>query len=216
MIWSKHSVLEKLAIYHADLKHYQDKESQSKISISDQHIEKFPLHKNKKLIPAAVLVPLVNQETGITVLLTKRTNNLNNHAGQISFPGGRVDEKDRNPEHTALRETEEEIGLHKRQIEVVGRLNEYVVGTGFLVSPIIGFIEPPFNITPHENEVAEVFEAPLSFVTHPDNFERRTRMIRGIKRSYFAVQWKDRLIWGATAGMLRDLSQRLWGSDNEP
>lgn len=212
MVWSKHSVLKKLAIYHADLEQHQKTKRQSKNFNSDKNVHELPHHTNKKLIPAAVLVPLVNQEKEITVLLTKRTDNLNNHAGQISFPGGRMDKNDRDPEDTALRETEEEIGLQKRKIEVVGRLNEYVVGTGFLVSPIIGFIDPPFQITPHENEVAEVFEVPLSFLTHPNNFERRTRMIRGIERSYFAIQWKDRLIWGATAGMLRDLSQRLWGT----
>ena len=214
MIWSKHDILEKLAIQHTDLGQNHSAKDKSKLSASDRNIDEIEPHSNKRLIPAAVLVPLINQESEITVLLTKRTNNLNNHAGQISFPGGRMDKNDRDPEHTALRETEEEIGLGKRQIEIVGRLNNYVVGTGFLVSPIIGFIDPPFQLTPHENEVAEIFEAPLSFITHPDNFERRTRTIRGIERSYFAIQWKDRLIWGATAGMLRDLSQRLWGSQN--
>ena len=212
MIWSKHDILEKLAIQHTDLGQNHSAKDKSKLSASDRNIDEIEPHSNKRLIPAAVLVPLINQESEITVLLTKRTNNLNNHAGQISFPGGRVDKNDRDPEHTALRETEEEIGLGERQIEIVGRLNNYVVGTGFLVSPVIGFIDPPFQLTPHEGEVAEIFEAPLSFVTHPDNFERHTRTIKGIERSYFVVQWKDRLIWGATAGMLRDLSQRLWGN----
>ena len=211
MIWSKDNILKKLAIHESNVKQNRHAKGVSKISESDSKIDEILSHSHKKLIPAAVLVPLINQESEITVLLTKRTKNLNNHAGQISFPGGRMDKNDRDPEHTALRETEEEIGLGKRQIEVVGRLNDYVVGTGFLVSPIIGFIDPPFQLTPHENEVAEVFEAPLSFITHPDNFERRTRMIRGTERSYFAIEWKNRLIWGATAGMLKDLSQRLWG-----
>ena len=160
------------------------------------------------------MVPLVIRKDEITVLLTKRTNNLNNHAGQISFPGGRVDDDDRDPRHTALRETEEEIGLNEQHIEVVGNLNDYVVGTGFIVTPIIGFVEPPFQLNPHENEVAEVFEASLYFLTHPNNFEKRTRIIRGIERTYFAIQWNDRIVWGATAGILRDLSQRLWSTDD--
>ena len=121
-----------------------------------------------------------------------------------------MDQSDNSPEHTALRETEEEIGLTGKLVEVVGHLNDYVVGTGFLVSPIIGFIEPPFLLNPHEDEVAEVFEAPLYFITHPDNFENHTRKINGIERSFVAIQWNDRLIWGATAGILRDLSHRLW------
>ena len=209
MMWSKNSVLEKLAAHHAELGQHNKTRTKPNLLESNRNIDSFPLQSNKNLIPAAVLIPLVNKESEITVLLTKRTNNLNNHAGQISFPGGRVDKTDRHPEDTALRETEEEIGLKKRQIEVVGQLNDYVVGTGFLVRPIIGFIEPPFKVTPHENEVAEVFEAPLSFITNPDNFERRTRTIKGIERNYFAIQWKDRLIWGATAGMIINLFDRI-------
>ena len=162
-----------------------------------------------------MLVPLVNRQDGITILLTKRNDNLNKHAGQISFPGGRMDNDDRDTMHTALRETEEEIGLNEKYINVIGKLNDYVVGTGFLVTPIIGFIEPPFKLELQEDEVEEVFEAPLYFMTHPNNFERRTRKIRGIDRTYFAIQWSNRLVWGATAGMLRDLSQRLWSGENK-
>ena len=208
MMWTKDSVLERLAANPA----------KSTIRSNDD-AEFFPLDEksanpefgdDKSLTPAAVLIPLINRSEEVTVLLTLRTEHLNRHAGQISFPGGQVDQNDRDPEHTALRETDEEIGLTAQQIEIVGRLDDYIIGTGFLVSPIIGFIDPPLKLTPHENEVADVFEAPLSFVTHPDNFERHTREINGSKRSYFAIQWNDRLIWGATAGMLRDLSQRLW------
>lgn len=166
------------------------------------------------LTPAAVLVPLVNRPEGVTVLLTKRTEHLNNHAGQISFPGGRVDKTDRDPRHTALRETHEEIGLHGDIIDVVGQLDEYVVGTGFLVNPFVGFIDPPFELAIQEDEVAEVFEAPLSFVLDPGNIERHAMEFNGTKRHVFAITWNDYYIWGATAGMLRDLSQRVWTEGN--
>ena len=163
----------------------------------------------KPLIPAAVLVPLVVHEDGLNVMLTKRTDHLNNHGGQISFPGGRVDDSDRDALHTALRETEEEVGLHSKDIEIIGELDEYIVGTGYLVNPIIGVIEPPFELTPHEGEVAEVFEAPLEFLITPENMKRHAREFEGIKRHYFAITWEEYFIWGATAGMLRNLSQRL-------
>ena len=208
MTWSQGTGIEKLATQRDQPRQHPNENheqilTKNKFGPSQQR-------SNKSLIPAAVLVPLVNRKDEITVLLTKRTDHLNNHAGQISFPGGQMDQNDRSPEHTALRATEEEIGLTGQFIEVVGHLNDYVVGTGFLVSPIIGFIEPPFLLNPHENEVAEVFEAPLYFITHPDNFEHHTRKINGIERSFVAIQWNDRLIWGATAGILRDLSHRLW------
>ena len=163
----------------------------------------------KPLIPAAVLVPLVVHEDGLNVMLTKRTDHLNNHGGQISFPGGRVDDSDRDALHTALRETEEEVGLHSKDIEIIGELDEYIVGTGYLVNPIIGVIEPPFELTLHEGEVAEVFEVPLEFLSTPENMKRHAREFEGIKRHYFAITWEEYFIWGATAGMLRNLSQRL-------
>ena len=165
--------------------------------------------KEADLKSAAVLVPLVERPEGLTVLLTKRTDHLHNHAGQISFPGGRVDDNDRDAQHTALRETEEEVGLHSRHIEIIGELDEYIVGTGYLVNPIIGVIEPPFELTPQEDEVAEIFEAPLDFLIHPENFERFAREFNGQTRHHFAITWQDYFIWGATAGMLRNLSQRL-------
>ncbi len=164
---------------------------------------------DKPLTPAAVLVPLIVREDGLNVMLTKRTEHLKNHAGQISFPGGRVDETDRDACHTALRETEEEIGLHARHIEIIGELDEYVVGTGYLVNPIIGVIEPPFELIPQADEVAEIFEAPLDFLIALDNFERYAREFQGVTRHHFAITWQEHFIWGATAGMLRNLSQRL-------
>ncbi len=167
---------------------------------------------DKPLTPAAVLMPLVMRDDGMTVLLTRRTDHLKDHAGQISFPGGRVDASDRDACHTALRETEEEIGLTSAAIEVVGRLADYVVGTGYLVSPIVGLIEPPFALKPQAGEVAEVFEAPLDYVLNPDNIERHSRQYEGTERFFFAITWDDHYIWGATAGMLRNLSNIVWST----
>ncbi|MDE0538234.1 MAG: CoA pyrophosphatase [Rhodospirillales bacterium] len=164
-----------------------------------------------KLRPAAVLVPLVNHGGGLTVLLTKRTEHLNNHAGQISFPGGRVDDEDDGPEHTALRETEEEVGIDRNRIEIVSHLDDYVVGTGFLVRPVVGFIEPPIDVDKHDHEVDEVFEAPLEFLIDPENVERHHREFNGRVRHFFAITYRDYYIWGATAGMLCNLAERLRG-----
>ena len=214
MTWSKGGVIEKLTVHKDKLS--QNTTGNDKLFLNKNYPETSRQSYGKSLTPAAVLVPLVNREDGITVLLTKRTDHLSKHAGQISFPGGQMDKNDLNSEYTALRETEEEIGLKGELIEIVGHLNDYEVGTGFLVSPVIGFIEPPLLLTPHENEVAEVFEAPLYFVTHPDNFENHTREIKGVERNFIAVQWNERFIWGATAAILRDLSQRLWREVPQP
>jgi 8-oxo-dGTP pyrophosphatase MutT (NUDIX family) len=110
---------------------------------------------------AAVLIPLVQRPDGLTVLLTQRTAHLSNHAGQISFPGGRAEDEDSSPIETALRETEEEIGLHRRHVEIVGVLPDYVTGTGYVVTPVIGLVTPPFELIAESNEVAEIFEVPL-------------------------------------------------------
>ena len=162
-----------------------------------------------ELIPAAVLVLIIIRNDGLQVLLTKRNENLKHHAGQISFPGGRVDDSDRNVQHTALRETEEEVGLKPALIKIIGELDQYIVGTGYLVSPIIGVIEPPFELVKQEDEVAEIFEAPLDFLISPENFKRYSRNFNGKTHYHFAITWENHFIWGATAGMLRNLSHRL-------
>ena len=162
-----------------------------------------------ELIPAAVLVLIIIRNDGLQVLLTKRNENLKHHAGQISFPGGRVDDSDRNVQHTALRETEEEVGLKPALIKIIGELDQYIVGTGYLVSPIIGVIEPPFELVKQEDEVAEIFEAPLDFLISPENFRRYSRNFHGKTHYHFAITWENHFIWGATAGMLRNLSHRL-------
>jgi 8-oxo-dGTP pyrophosphatase MutT (NUDIX family) len=162
-----------------------------------------------KLVPAAVLVPLIERKDGLTALLTQRTSHLAHHPGQVSFPGGHVDPGDESPEATALRETEEEVGLHRRHIDVLGRLDQYRVRTGFSVTPVVGLVMPPFDIKPDDFEVAEVFEVPLTFLMDPGNHERHSRDYRGETRYFYAIPYNGYYIWGATAGMLVNLYQVL-------
>ena len=161
------------------------------------------------LTPAAVLVPIVERAGGMTVLLTQRTDHLNDHPGQISFPGGRTEARDEGPVDTALRETEEEIGLDRRHVEVVGLLDVYETVTGFSVTPVVGLVAPGFTLTLDEFEVAEAFEVPLAFVLDPDNHERHSRTYNGSERHYYVLPYQGRHIWGATAGMLVNLYRRL-------
>ena len=162
-----------------------------------------------ELTPAAVLFPIVLHEGGHTVLLTQRTAHLKDHAGQIAFPGGRVEDDDLTAVHTALRETEEEIGLARERVEVLGFLPEYRTGTGFRVTPVVATVQPPFDLLPDPFEVAEVFEVPLAFLLDPLNHQRHSLQYRGALRHYFAMPYGDYFIWGATAGMIRSLSERL-------
>lgn len=161
------------------------------------------------LTPAAVLFPIVLREGGWTVLLTQRTAHLRDHAGQISFPGGRVEDTDASPVETALRETEEEIGLSRERIEILGRLPEYRTGTGFCVIPVVGLVHPPFSLSLDAFEVAEVFEVPFDFLLSPENHQRHSATVRGELRHYHAIPYGERFIWGATAGMIRSLTERL-------
>lgn len=159
--------------------------------------------------PAAVLVPLVPREQGLTVLLTQRTPHLVHHAGQISFPGGGVDAGDGSAEDTALRETEEEIGLPRERVRVLGRLPTYYIPSGFKVTPIVGWVEPPFDLRLDEFEVAEAFEVPLAFFLDPSNHRLERGERNGRVREFFVMPYEGRNIWGATAGMLVTLSQVL-------
>jgi len=153
---------------------------------------------------------LVLREPGLTVLLTQRTAHLANHAGQISFPGGRMEEEDTDAIETALRETEEEIGLDRRHVELLGFLDPYVTITGFLVTPVVGLVTPPFELTLDSFEVAEAFEVPLAFLLDRANHQRHFRTTpQGQKRYYWAMPFEERYIWGATAGMLVNLSEVL-------
>lgn len=165
-----------------------------------------------ELRPAAVLVPLVEREEELTVLLTQRTAHLAAHAGQISFPGGAVEPEDRDEIAAALRETDEEIGLPAERIDVIGRLDTYLTRTGFRVEPIVALVRPPFTLRPETNEVADVFEVPLSFILDPANLERHSRRFQGRERYFYAFAFRDRYIWGATAGMLLNLREALTGA----
>jgi len=163
------------------------------------------------LTPAAVLVPLVDRARGMTVLLTERTAHLNDHAGQVSFPGGRIEPADASPEAAALRETFEEIGLPPERVEPVGRLDDYETRTGFLVHPIVGIVTPPFSLKPDTHEVAEIFEVALATVLDPRNFRRESRVFKGRERLFYVLEHEKHYIWGATASMLVNLSQVLAG-----
>ncbi|MGV3654298.1 MAG: CoA pyrophosphatase [Noviherbaspirillum sp.] len=155
--------------------------------------------------PAAVLMPIVLHETGPTLLLTQRTAHLTDHGGQVSLPGGRTEATDASPIDTALRETEEEIGLDRRHVEVIGTLPDYYTGTGFRVTPVAALVHPPFDLRADPFEVAEIFEVPLAFLMDGANHQRRSgRFPQGV-RNFYAMPYGRFFIWGATAGMLRNL-----------
>ena len=159
----------------------------------------------RKLKPAGVLVPIINRPSGPTILLTQRTAHLKKHAGQISFPGGGWEEADPHLEATALRETEEEIGLHNRHIEVLGQLSLYETSTAYGVTPVVGWVEPPFDLTIDPFEVAEAFEVPLAWILERENHQKEHRVRDGRRRHYYVLPYEGRFIWGATAGMLVNL-----------
>jgi 8-oxo-dGTP pyrophosphatase MutT (NUDIX family) len=161
------------------------------------------------LTSAAVLVPIVDRPEGLTILLTQRTDHLRDHAGQISFPGGRVECDDTDHEATALRETKEEIGLSAERIDLIGRLDRYITRTSYEVVPVVGFVNPPFTVKPDPFEVADIFEVPLQFLADPDNHQRHSRFYNGARRKFYAMPYEGRYIWGVTAGILVNLSEVL-------
>ena len=160
------------------------------------------------LMPASVLVPIVAHEE-LSVVFTQRTSHLRLHSGQISFPGGRAEPEDPTPEFTALREAEEEIGLAPDRVELLARLPEYCTRTGFCVTPVVGLLAPPLLLAPDRREVEEVFEVPLGFLLDPRNHERHTREYQGQMAGYYVIQYRERHIWGATAGMIVNLYRML-------
>jgi 8-oxo-dGTP pyrophosphatase MutT (NUDIX family) len=174
-----------------------------------------PLSAFERLREAAVLVPLVLREEGITVLLTQRTAHLNHHGGQISFPGGRREAIDIDSAATALREAREEIALAAEHVEVLGAMPEYVTGTGFRVTPVVALVHPPFTVHADTFEVAEIFEVPLAFLMNPAHHEVRLFTWSEGERRFFAMPYPSTraagpyFIWGATAGMLRNLYRFL-------
>ena len=162
---------------------------------------------------AAVLVPIIAHPAGLTVLFTQRTAHLKAHSGQVSFPGGRAEPSDGSAEETALRESEEEIGLPRGRVEVLARLPEYFTRTGFRVTPVVGVVQPPLELAPDPREVEAVFEVPLAFLLDVRNHQRHTREFQGQTVGYYAMPYRtsegERNIWGATAGMLVNLARVL-------
>lgn len=162
-----------------------------------------------QLRPAAVLVPVVVRRQSLNIILTKRSEDLPVHPGQVSFPGGGVEEEDRDAVHTALREAEEEIGLDPGRVEVLGQLDVYKTRTGFEIFPVVGLLTPPFDLTPEPGEVAEIFEIPLTFIMDRNNHQRHSREWQGTTRQFFVFPHDTHYIWGATAGMLVNLADML-------
>lgn len=159
--------------------------------------------------PAAVLVPIVERTDRHTVLLTRRSDHLHDHPGQVSFPGGRLDDTDTGPIDAALRETAEEIGLGREFVDLAGVLDGYETVTGYGVTPVVGFIRPGFALTLDAFEVAEAFEVPLAFFLDEASRQVHSRLRDGHRRYYYAFEYADRYIWGATAGMLVNLQRRI-------
>lgn len=159
--------------------------------------------------PAAVLVPIVERPDGHTVMLTRRADHLRDHPGQISFPGGRLDDTDRGPVDAALRETAEEIGLDRGYVRLAGLLDGYETATGYLVTPVVGFIRPGFTLAPDPLEVAEVFEIPLAFLLDEASHRIDSHVRDGRRRRYYVFEYAGYRIWGATAGMLVNLQRRI-------
>lgn len=172
-----------------------------------------PRFSSREPVNASVLVPLVLRDGGLTVLLTERTSHLSNHSGQIAFPGGKADPEDSSATNTALREAEEEIGLSRRDVQVLGSMPIYTTGSAFIVTPVVALVQSGYAMTPNPHEVADVFEVPLAFLMNPANHRRHAVEWAGSHREWFSMPYTDavteRFIWGATAGMLRNFYRFL-------
>lgn len=164
-----------------------------------------------KRTPAAVLVPLIDRGDGLTVLLTRRKDDLNKHAGQVAFPGGRVDDQDDDAVGAALREAHEEVGIAPDRVDILGHLDPYLTITGFEVLPVVGMVSPPHDFVPEPTEVAAIFEVPLAFLMDPSNHQKVKRKVNGLDRAYYAMPYNSHYIWGATAGMIINLYEVLHG-----
>ncbi len=163
------------------------------------------------LRPAAVLIPIIERWEGMRVLFTRRADHLARHAGQVSFPGGRLHEADADEAAAALRETEEEVGLARSFVTVLGELDRYETGTGFAIHPFVGMVREGFELKIDKSEVAEAFEVPLAFLMDPTNHVPRTATWQGRERRFYGMTYDGHYIWGATAGILINLYERLYG-----
>lgn len=159
---------------------------------------------------AAVLIPVVDHADGASVILTQRTQALRNHSGQIAFPGGRIDPEDASPEAAALREADEEIGLLPDAVDVVGRMPDYSTGSGYRIAPVLGIVQPGFDLRINPGEVDAAFEVPLAFLMDPANHRRESRLWQEKERFYYTMPFGERFIWGVTAGIIRTLYERLY------
>jgi 8-oxo-dGTP pyrophosphatase MutT (NUDIX family) len=172
-----------------------------------------PADSDMVMRPAAVLVPLIEHEAGLTVLLTRRADSLRAHTGQVAFPGGRCDPGE-TPWEAALREAREEIGLESDYVSLAGLSTRYQTLSGFDITPVVGFVRPGFTLKANPDEVADIFETPFAFLMDPGNHERHVReQPGGMRRHFYAMPYEQRKIWGITAGMLRILYERLYGAD---
>lgn len=164
----------------------------------------------RRLIPAAVLVPLIDRPEGLSVLFTRRAEHLKHHPGQISFPGGRLEIADQGPAAAALRESHEEIGLPVSHVEIVGYLDNYLTITGYSVTPVVGFVRPGFELVLDTTEVAEAFEVPLDYILDHANLVQRQTRFMGFRVPYYEIPYRHYNIWGATAGMIVSFRSRLF------
>jgi 8-oxo-dGTP pyrophosphatase MutT (NUDIX family) len=171
-----------------------------------------PVDPAAPLTPAAVLVGLVERDAGLTVILTRRSDTLRTHSGQVALPGGRRDLGE-TAWQTALREAEEEVGLDPAYVDLVGLMTPYRTGTNYVITPVVGFVRPGFTLTPNPHEVADIFETPFGFLMDPSNYEERElQTADGVTRRFYAATHEDRYIWGVTAYLLRSLYERLYGA----
>jgi len=192
------------------LRHALEESGRNKTVLLDGDDGGVPFAGQKTLMPAAVLIAVTERDEP-SVLLTVRNAELRRHAGQVAFPGGRIDPEDGGPVAAALREAEEEIGLPASSVDIVGVADRYRTVTGFDITPVVGVVPPDLVLVPHAAEVAAVFEVPLALLLEPANFAERTVFWEGRERSYFELMWDDHRIWGATAAMIVNIGRRLAG-----